>query len=165
MLTSFQASPIAYWPLDGEYDDGPVCPDCADREAGGRTAQDEGQDVDELMIHYYGTPAGFQPSSRYAVEDRYPEGIDCVRCGAVIVEPEEDYCQAHDAWYAGTSTDDAGDDFRYCEDADTSNVEDGIDTCLFPDTDPNPPVPRWVPCGSCGAGDGEPHRDGCIQVR
>ena len=91
MLTSYQASPIAYWPQDAEdVHDGPVCSDCADREAGGRTAQEEGQDVDELFIHYYNTPAGFVPSSRYAVEETYPEGVDCVRCGTVIVEPEED---------------------------------------------------------------------------
>lgn len=35
MLTNYQASPIAYYPQDvtSKFDDGPVCGDCADREA------------------------------------------------------------------------------------------------------------------------------------
>ncbi len=129
MLTSFQASPIAYWPVDDEGNcsgDGPVCSECAWAEAKGRTAQDEGQDVDEMFIHYYNTPAGFQPASRYGVEEAYPDGVDCVRCGAVIVEP----------W-----------------------PEEGDEPEGF-----NPPAPRWVPCSSCHAGDGEPHREGCSHL-
>jgi hypothetical protein len=141
MLTSFQASPIAYWAdeVDGlAPGDGPFCGKCADELAGGR---EESGDHDELFIHYYRTPAGFVPSSRYAVEEAYScYGVECERCGEPIVEPDH-------TWL------DAGDVCSEC-----GYVVDEADLEL---ADPNPPLPRWVPCNKCGAGDGEPHRPTC----
>lgn len=121
MLTSFQASPIAYWAdevPDVKQGSGPYCSDCADELSGGQV---ESGEHDEMFVHYYNTPQGFQPASRYGVEEAYPDGVDCERCGAIIVEAEDD-------------------------------------------EDPNPPVPRWVPCSTCGALDGQPHETGCIQI-
>src|ERR1051326_7709859 len=98
MLTSFQAPPIAYWADDyfenDDYwspGDGPFCSNCADHLARGET---ESGEHDELMIHYYNTPRGFQPASRYGVEEAYAKyGVECVRCGETIVEPDPDLCQ------------------------------------------------------------------------
>jgi ribosomal protein S27AE len=141
MLTSFQASPVAYWADqvdDVDHGSGPYCGDCADHLAGGL---EESGDHDELMIHYYRTPRGFQPASRYGVEEAYGcYGVDCERCGEPIVEPDH-------GWL------DAGEECPEC-----GHVVELDEHEAF---DPNPPVPRWVPCGSCGAGDGEPHRPGC----
>jgi len=158
MLTSFQASPIAYWAdtvPDVTQGEGPYCSECADALAGDAV---ESGDHDELFIHYYNTPAGFQPASRYGMEDAYPEGIDCIRCGAEIVEPGEDYCSEHGGERSYNAD---GTPAQSCEYGEEPNLAGDGERCRFPSTDPNPPIPRWVPCGSCGARDGEPHRDGC----
>lgn len=90
---------------------------------------------------------------RYSAEESWPEGLNCGECHAEIVEPSEDYCQEHMAWRVWDA-DGAG---NYCD--------AGEGDCRFPDDlDTNPPVPRWVPCGSCGARDGEPHRDACSKL-
>ena len=98
---------------------------------------------------------------RYTVEDEWPGGLWCGGCGAEIVEASEDYCTAHDAWRVEPPEWWVGPPYcDYVRDPQEEAVE-----CQFPDTvDPNPPVPRWVPCGSCGARDGERHREGCSAI-
>ena len=70
--------------------------------------------------------------------------------------PGEDYCTAHDAWRRYSP------DATACENSDEDG--DGDDPCSFPDVDSNPPQVRWVPCGTCGAGDGERHSEKCAII-
>ena len=148
MLTSFQCQPVGFENRDHET----ICADCAKSLAGGRTAN-----YDEMFIHYYGIAdpdvTGFVPGSRYGFEEAYPEGKDCDRCGAEIVAPDEDHCLTHGDVRAYNQS---GEPLPYCDGA-TYDTAD----CRFTDSDPNPPVPRWVACSACGAGDGESHRVGC----
>jgi hypothetical protein len=155
MLTSYQASPIAYWADDvagATQGDGPFCSKCADELAGG---EEESGEHDELFIHYYRTPKGFQPASRYGVEEAYPHGVECERCGEAIVEPDPDLCVEHDGYRVEA-------DVNLCDTAQLDGYDAEDNVCYFlGEHDPNPPVPRWVPCSECRAGDGEPHREGC----
>jgi len=162
MLTTFQASPIAYWAdtvPDITRGEGPYCSECADSLAGDAV---ESGDHDELFIHYYNTPAGFQPASRYGVEDAFPDGVDCIRCGKVIVEPDEDYCLIHSGERSYNTDGTPAQSCEYGEEE--PEYADEAERCVFPEADPNPPVPRWVPCSGCGARDGESHRAGCITI-
>lgn len=94
------------------------------------------------------------PLIRYSVEEEWPEGAYCDGCGETIADPDPEYCVAHQNW--ATRHDDYGRPVA-CD------QNDG-DDCIFVPAEPNPPAARWVPCGACGARDGEPHRDGCIRI-
>ena len=167
MLTSYQASPVAFWPDPDVYEglleelEGPVCSGCADEIAEGEL---ESGEHDELFIHYYNTPNGFQPASRYGVEEAYPGGLDCSRCGETITEPDPDWCDTHYATRAYRNHS-PWSERPWCEEAEyEAQHGDGLEAlrhCAFHGFEENPPAPRWVPCSSCRAGDGEPHRDGC----
>jgi len=153
VLTSFQCQPVGFENRDHET----ICAGCAESLAGGRTAN-----YDETFIHYYGIAdpdvTGFVPGSRYGFEQAYPEGRDCDRCGGVIVEPDEDYCLTHGGL---RSYHDDGTPADSCEYGEEPGLAGDDESCRFTDSDPNPPVPRWVACPACGAGDGESHRVGC----
>ena len=153
MLTAFQCEVVAYLG-DGDI----YCPGCAYNRADyvtGDFDQVPQRVVHDALAHY-----DLQPLIRYTVDDEWPGGLWCSECGAEIVEPSEDYCQRHDDWRHEDNSD--GTPARFCEHV-WQNGQDGFtDGCRFPDTvDPNPPVSRWVPCGTCGATDGEPHRENC----
>ena len=144
MLTGFQAEVIAFG-TDGGF----VCAKHIESEFAAEIEDNENYwdaiaDLEEL--------SGQQAYSRYSLDEAFPEGLNCDDCGDELVEPADDYCTAHDSWRITDSGD-------KCESADGAEwADDEHDPCSFPaDTDPNPAVARWVPCGTCGAGDGEPH--------
>lgn len=146
MLTSFQCDVVAY------VGDGDVyCPECAEKRARADGATDEDLDanVETMFIRFHGIidpeVTDLSPIIRYTAEDEWPEGLSCGDCGGEIIEPAEDYCPEHEGWRV--------DGEAYCETA----RDDGTDLteCSFSDVDPNPPRVRWVPCGVCGARDGE----------
>ena len=156
MLTSFQCDVVAYT-KDGEF----LCPSCAEADAVENGLVDEDgevqrQNADGLFIHLYGIldPELYGPVIRYGAEEGSPGGLECGRCDAVIVEGDPDYCLEHDEW--------KGFDETRCAYAVTYGLL-AAESCRFPDVevDPNPPLPRWVPCSRCGARDGERHREGC----
>lgn len=150
MLTGFQIERIGYL-ADGEF----LCRPCVVDEYEELEAGDgqESQSLDAMSWaeddEAVETVLGHTPYDRYSLDESFPEGLDCGRCGREIVEAAEDYCRNHDSWRA---FDPEQGELQVCE----AGIED--EDCEFPsDVNPNPPVPRWVPCGICGAGDGQPH--------
>jgi len=157
MLTAFQCDVVAY------IGDGDVyCPACAVKRSTVDGVDPERVDVDGMFVHFFEIldpeVTGLSPVIRYTAEDEWPGGLYCGDCGDEITKPAEDYCTVHEDW-RDMGVD--GEPVSHC-----SAVKDyGDEECSFPDTvDPNPPVPRWVPCRYCGARDGERHRDTCAYL-
>lgn len=137
MLTAFQASTGAYMTEDGEL----LCESCF-----------ESEDVFAKPVSNYGLDEEQTASSEgsfdwdYADQIREVDGVsqalindhwhvEACGCEAALLDANgHELREAY--WYPGCA-----------------EIDD--------DKPSNPPVPRWVPCSQCGAGDGEPHRYGC----
>lgn len=165
MLTSFQCDVVAYMG-DGFV----VCPKCAEERARAILNVPDGDEVervdaDGLFLHLYGIlpweETGLSPIIRYSAEESWgQDGLECDDCYTEIVEPDPDYCREHDSYRRDSRS-------RYCDAAaeggEFAEVLRRARECSLADLEPpkNRPVPRWVPCSSCGARDGEAHRMGC----
>lgn len=147
MLTSYQASPGAYHEVESGL---LFCLDCAHRRAEERGV-DTSVDFDTMFIHFYGVldPNEYEPVIGYALDEMQSADAEAAHeWGA----EEGGYWAQHEECEPELLADGCGHVLR----------EENHYGC---DEVSNVPVPRWVPCGHCGAGDGEPHRDGCEEVR
>ena len=144
MLTGFQAEVIAFV-TDGEI----VCYKHVNEEFAGSGKVNENLPYWEYISELE-EASGYSALSRYSLEEGSEgRGEWCGQCGDELVEQDPDYCTEHDGWrsYEGDG------------ESSPATCEYGNDgePCRFPDTDPNPPASRWVPCSTCGAGDGQSH--------
>jgi hypothetical protein len=148
MLTGFQAEVIAFM-TDGEF----VCLSHIEEAHPEAWHTEDDRNYWEAIADLE-EASGYTAYSRYALEEGGEAGVWCGQCGAELVEPAEDFCTAHDSWRAYTDSEQPT-----CEYVLQNSLVD--DQCSFPEVDPNPRASRWVPCPSCGAGDGQTHRYGC----
>jgi len=145
MLTSYQASPGAYITEDGEL----YCLDCAERQAGGEDAPRT--DADTMFIRFRGIldpkKTGLSPVIGYSLDEQQAQDAEDYEWDK---DDGLDHSECEPALFADGCGHELREEYHYGhEDIGPSN----------------PPVPRWVPCSSCHAGDGEPHRDGCPKLR
>jgi len=143
MLTAYQCEVVAF-----VTDGGIICRDCAIARL------DRGELDSEVS-----------PLIRYSLdEEQSVMSEDWVNWDydAEEIRDTEDgrFALIHGRWHAeGCACGPA----IFCDDGGEELVEEYVDyTCRSDDEPvPNPAVPRWVPCSRCGAGDGQPHREGC----